>query len=98
MMTKFIIYTNNMPIVKPSAGESGAFPVTEKGVPPMRWQKIRLSFSLILLVAVFGSLSGCGSHETDGLELLNVSYDPTRELWRDLNEKFIPMYEQKTGQ
>ena len=21
-------------------------------------------------------------------ELLNVSYDPTRELWRDLNEKF----------
>ena len=23
------------------------------------------------------------------LELLNVSYDPTRELWRDLNEKFF---------
>ena len=22
------------------------------------------------------------------VELLNVSYDPTRELWRDLNEKF----------
>jgi sulfate/thiosulfate transport system substrate-binding protein len=64
----------------------------------MRWQKIWLGFSLVLLCAVFGSLSGCGSHETDGLELLNVSYDPTRELWRDLNEKFIPTYEQKTGQ
>jgi ABC-type sulfate transport system substrate-binding protein len=26
------------------------------------------------------------------LELLNVSYDPTRELWRDLNAVFIPKY------
>jgi sulfate/thiosulfate-binding protein len=26
------------------------------------------------------------------LELLNVSYDPTRELWRDINATFIPKY------
>jgi sulfate transport system substrate-binding protein len=31
------------------------------------------------------------------LELLNVSYDPTRELWRDINAAFIPKYEAKTG-
>jgi sulfate transport system substrate-binding protein len=31
------------------------------------------------------------------LELLNVSYDPTRELWRDLNEKFITSYEKTSG-
>lgn len=31
------------------------------------------------------------------VELLNVSYDPTRELWRDLNEQFIADYKQKTG-
>ena len=24
----------------------------------------------------------------DSVQLLNVSYDPTRELWRDLNERF----------
>jgi sulfate/thiosulfate-binding protein len=30
-------------------------------------------------------------------ELLNVSYDPTRELWRDLNEHFISMYAKETG-
>lgn len=64
----------------------------------MRWQKIRVFSYLVLFGAVFGSLSGCGSQETDGVELLNVSYDPTRELWRDLNEKFVPHYEQKTGQ
>ena len=31
------------------------------------------------------------------LELLNVSYDPTRELWRALNEAFIAKYAKDTG-
>lgn len=31
------------------------------------------------------------------IELLNVSYDPTRELWRDINATFIPIYEKETG-
>jgi sulfate/thiosulfate transport system substrate-binding protein len=31
------------------------------------------------------------------VELLNVSYDPTRELWRDVNEKFAASYEKETG-
>jgi sulfate/thiosulfate-binding protein len=30
-------------------------------------------------------------------ELLNVSYDPTRELWRDINEKFIAQYQKDKG-
>jgi len=38
--------------------------------------------------------SGRGTAST---ELLNVSYDPTRELWRELNEKFIPRYEKQSG-
>ncbi|MDP9137682.1 MAG: sulfate ABC transporter substrate-binding protein [Pseudomonadota bacterium] len=33
----------------------------------------------------------------EDIELLNVSYDPTRELWRDINEHFIPIYEKTTG-
>jgi sulfate transport system substrate-binding protein len=31
------------------------------------------------------------------IELLNVSYDPTRELWRDINARFIPRFESETG-
>ncbi|HEY7428108.1 MAG TPA: sulfate ABC transporter substrate-binding protein [Gemmataceae bacterium] len=58
-------------------------------------------FSRVVL-ALLGSLSlltaSCGSRQTDGVELLNVSYDPTRELWRDLNAKFVPAFEQQTGQ
>lgn len=39
-----------------------------------------------------GSSSGDGTQE-----LLNVSYDPTRELWRDLNGAFRDAYREKTG-
>jgi sulfate/thiosulfate transport system substrate-binding protein len=32
------------------------------------------------------------------IQLLNVSYDPTRELFQDLNRQFVSKYEQETGQ
>src|SRR5207249_7341700 len=35
---------------------------------------------------------------THGVELLNVSYDPTRELWQELNELFIARHKRETGQ
>jgi sulfate transport system substrate-binding protein len=44
-------------------------------------------------VWLFGGSDG-KSHQ---IELLNVSYDPTRELWRELNQAFAHDYEQKTG-
>ncbi|MBV9123160.1 MAG: sulfate ABC transporter substrate-binding protein [Planctomycetes bacterium] len=52
-----------------------------------------------LLLAAAGCLAGGCKGQEDGnsLELLNVSYDPTRELWRDLNDQFIPRYEKETG-
>jgi sulfate/thiosulfate transport system substrate-binding protein len=64
----------------------------------MRWNKILIPFNLVLVGAALGALSGCAPQQTDGVELLNVSYDPTRELWRDLNARFIPTYEEQTGQ
>jgi sulfate/thiosulfate transport system substrate-binding protein len=33
----------------------------------------------------------------ESLELLNVSYDPTRELYRAVNAAFVPEYKAKTG-
>lgn len=38
-----------------------------------------------------------GGAKGPSLELLNVSYDPTRELWRDLNHQFADHYHQETG-
>ena len=37
-----------------------------------------------------------GSAQT-AVQLLNVSYDPTRELWREINSNFIPLYEKEKG-
>ncbi len=54
----------------------------------------KFSFPLFPL-AIFGALisagtPGCTRSESVGsVELLNVSNDPTRELWRDMNEHFV---------
>src|SRR6478609_2807015 len=40
--------------------------------------------------------SGCGGGRYD-FELLNVSYDPTRELYRSINRLFAAHYLEKTG-
>jgi sulfate transport system substrate-binding protein len=41
--------------------------------------------------------AGCGARDGEGVELLNVSYDPTREMWREVNALFVPRYEKETG-
>lgn len=62
------------------------------------WTK--MIYGLVGLTVATGILwlSGCGNaRDPETLELLNVSYDPTRELWRDLNGRFISHYEQESG-
>jgi sulfate/thiosulfate-binding protein len=53
--------------------------------------------ALVVLVAGISSVSGCGSGKEGAVELLNVSYDPTREIWLDLNKRFVRHYEKETG-
>src|SRR4051794_14789008 len=58
------------------------------------------------LIAVLGLLSACGSAEKSAdaggaagsVTLLNVSYDPTRELYREVNEAFAQEWQKNTGQ
>ncbi|HEX7410343.1 MAG TPA: sulfate ABC transporter substrate-binding protein [Candidatus Binatia bacterium] len=42
-------------------------------------------------------ISGSAHAGDKSVELLNVSYDPTRELWRDLNAAFIQKYQKEQG-
>lgn len=61
--------------------------------------------SAIILTALF-TLVGCGNAEKSSgegdkkssVELLNVSYDPTRELYQEFNEAFAEYWKEKTGQ
>jgi sulfate/thiosulfate-binding protein len=48
------------------------------------------------LVALLAAAGGT-ARAADSLELLNVSYDPTRELWRDLDTSFIAQYKKDKG-
>ena len=58
-----------------------------------------------IVLAAVALLSACGGGEpgerggsSGELRLLNVSYDPTRELYRELNEKFAAKWLADTGQ
>src|SRR5262245_1124181 len=77
--------------------------------PPM---KRSFFLKVLVLTLGAGALSACKSSSDSApaaaskgeaasapksVELLNVSYDPTRELWRDMNEKFIAAYAKETG-
>ncbi len=49
------------------------------------------------LVIVALALAGCRRPNENEIELLHASYDPTRELWQDLNKVFAAHYLEQTG-
>lgn len=54
--------------------------------------RILLAASLLLLAACSG-----GDQKSGTVELLNVSYDPTRELYQDVNARFSARWKEQTG-
>ena len=56
----------------------------------------------VLLIVLFGVLTGCGSNPSESsqlktVHLLNVSYDPTREFYVEFNQAFAKHWKEKTG-
>ncbi len=65
--------------------------------------KKRLIALGMTVVLTMGALTGCGSASSDAgskesVEITNVSYDPTRELYKEYNQIFGNYWKQKTGQ
>src|SRR6185369_17804487 len=60
----------------------------QKEIPMLK----RLTLALLVSLTL-----GAASARAESLELLNVSYDPTRELYRAVNAAFIPKYKAETG-
>lgn len=59
---------------------------------------IILASTLILAIGLF---AGCGketSVDENSIELINVSYDPTRELYESYNKEFQNYWKEKSGQ
>ena len=62
----------------------------------MRSNRLFTIFVVIISGVSSVALPGCGS-SGPAVEILNVSYDPTRELYRKLNREFIAQYQQDRG-
>ena len=72
--------------------------------------RLRAQHRLLFAVALTGMISlGCSEQRSAGdkataeqaapkeITLLNVSYDPTRELWKEINSAFVARYETEKG-
>lgn len=57
----------------------------------------RILVSLFLALAVTGCSKPSSASASQSITLLNVSYDPTRELYEDFNAAFAKQWEAKTG-
>lgn len=55
---------------------------------------LNIRAALLALAAAFGI---AGATQAKSIELLNVSYDPTREFYKEFNEEFSRYWEAKTG-
>ena len=70
----------------------------------MKKDKANVCLIVLLIITTVGLMSGCGSESdntADGsvrVELLNVSYDPTRELYVAYNDLFVEYWKEQTGQ
>jgi sulfate/thiosulfate transport system substrate-binding protein len=61
--------------------------------------RLSVGLALVLLVTACGPQTGAGGAGSKApAELLNVSYDPTRELYQEFNRAFASYWKQKEGQ
>lgn len=69
----------------------------------MKMKNANVCLLCVLFVIMTGVFTGCGKDEDvssagGSIELLNVSYDPTREFYAAYNELFCNYWEEKSGQ
>jgi sulfate/thiosulfate-binding protein len=64
----------------------------------MRATLILTAGGLLVNILAWLGLAWDAASDRSAMTILNVSYDPTRELWRSLNTAFTTSYESNTGQ
>lgn len=63
----------------------------------MRIPLLIVAYCIVVPAAAGLAMLFDGRHERLALTILNVSNDSTRELWRDVNARFVADYEEETG-
>lgn len=59
---------------------------------------MKATFAAVVLILLLTGCSGNDTNSADAIEIINVSYDPTRELYHEINEVFATTYQKETGQ
>lgn len=73
----------------------------EKTTPVNTWKKSKLTAAILLGGAILAStmtFSATVQAQSESLQILNVSYDPTRELYREYNDWFSNYWQEQTGE
>ena len=60
-------------------------------------RKLKLTYALAAIILAAGVAFGAGAARAAQITLLNVSYDPTRELYEAVNAQFAKDWKAKTG-
>ena len=60
--------------------------------------KLENIFKLLILIVTIAGVIHQSAYTQQEITLLNVSYDPTRELYQDVNTSFAKYWKEKTGQ
>jgi sulfate transport system substrate-binding protein len=63
----------------------------------MNMSRKRVTVLFIVFIMLVGTLTACGK-DSNGIEITNVSYDPTRELYEAYNKEFVKYWKDKTGE
>jgi len=75
-----------------------AVPVQPASHSVMKYARMTRRNALTLAAAAIAALASPLAFAQQPIVLLNVSYDPTRELYKDINRNFAAQWQQKTGQ
>ena len=59
---------------------------------------LKIRIGLLLAALAMTTLCGCSKSPESEVVLLNVSYDPTRQLYKDVDEAFAAHWLKSTGQ
>src|SRR3990170_2221354 len=69
-----------------------------RGIPTNMRTRLALSGSIALAFAASTTIAAAQGAPQPPVTLLNVSYDPTRELYEEFNQQFATYWKGKTGQ
>ncbi|MDP3903588.1 MAG: substrate-binding domain-containing protein, partial [Methylococcaceae bacterium] len=58
---------------------------------------MKIKLRQLLVAGVFAALTAAPAVNAADIKLLNVSYDPTREFYKEYNEAFSKYWKAKTG-